>query len=52
MRIEKMIAELRAELELIELAIAALQRLAGRKPRTRGRPPKWRKQMYPTEGPN
>ena len=41
MDIEKMLAELRAEKQLIDEAIMAMERLAsGRGPR-RGRPPKW-----------
>lgn len=41
MEIEKMLAELREERELIEGAIIALERLAQGGAKRRGRPPKW-----------
>jgi hypothetical protein len=47
MDIEKMLAELREERELIEGAIVALERLAQGGAKRRGRPPKW---MVVTDG--
>ena len=41
MDVTKMISELRAERELLEEAMLALQRLAQGRSRRRGRPPKW-----------
>jgi len=46
MDINKILRELRAEREEIIRAIAALQRLGGKK---RGRPPKWMNQIATTK---
>jgi hypothetical protein len=41
MDVNKMIAELRAERELLEQGILALERIARGTGKRRGRPPKW-----------
>jgi hypothetical protein len=45
MDINKMLIELRAELEQIEEAIMTLERLARGRGKRRGRPPAWMSQM-------
>ena len=49
MDIERMLADLRAEREVIEEAILALERLARGTAARRGRPPKWLAEMKAAE---
>lgn len=48
MDIHKILTELRAERERVEEAILALERLAARGGKRRGRPPAWLKQAQET----
>jgi hypothetical protein len=51
MDLTSMLAQLRTEREQIEEAILALERLAGKTTKRRGRPPKWLSKLKPGSQP-